>query len=552
MDIKSCIPACPRAFGLASWHDHVFFPRPLPERCRVMMKFLRSQSQTVLIVVLAVIGFGFLFYGNAGNLLTSQGGRVHTDFGRIDGEDLSIAQLTDAVRNTIDGIIVQGRAKELSQTGARGEVADEVWRQLLLLHEADRLHIQVSEKQLIDFIHTIPAFQKDGVYSPTEFQAVATNLENSYHISLDTFLNVVRTGLRLDAVRKALVSSVHMSAQDISAQFERYYGPLQVSLVSFDQKSFIDSAQVTPEEIQAEYKAHPENPAYRTKEKRKVDYVLYELTPEQMKLADKDKAAAKNALGEKALNFALSLQPDPSATATNTPSADFIAGAKKEGLTPNTTDFFANDTSPAGVPPSPGFNNAAFSLTKDDPISKVVELENGVAVLHLVEIQPSELRPLEEVKPEIVKTLQQTKGTETLETAVKNADQTLKTAVAKGTDFKTAAAALNLKVETPSPFVPMDAPEKDQRLRAIAYVSTTLPVGGVSDPIPGGDNNAIIFHLDSQAKADPANLNKFETNYRQQQEERLRTYVYIDWTNWQTKRPGTHKPPDLDQYVSME
>ena len=36
-----------------------------------MMKFLRSQSQTVLVVVLGVIGLGFLFYGNSGNLLTT-------------------------------------------------------------------------------------------------------------------------------------------------------------------------------------------------------------------------------------------------------------------------------------------------------------------------------------------------------------------------------------------------------------------------------------------------------------------------------------------------
>jgi len=517
-----------------------------------MMKFLRSQSQTVLIVVLAVIGFGFLFYGNAGNLLTNQGGRVHTDFGRIEGEDLSVAQLTDAVHNTINSLIIQGHAQELNQKGARQEVADEAWRQLLLLHEADRLHIQVSEKQLVDFIHGIPAFQKDGVYSPADFQTVATSLENGYHISLNTFLSVIRTNLRIDAVRAALISSVHMSAKDLSAQFERYYGPIQASVVTFDPKSFTESVKVTPEEIQAEYKAHSENPAYRTKEKRKVDYVIYALTPEQMKLPAKDKAAAKNALGEKALNFALSLQPDPSATGTTPPPTDFIAAAKKEGLTPATTDFFTSDTPPAGVPPSPSFNNNAFSLTKEDPISKVVELENGVAVLHLVEIQPSELRPQAEVNAEIVKTLQQSKGMEALEAAIKNASQALKAAVAKGTDFKTAAASLNLKVETLPSFIPMEAPEKDQRLQAIAYISTSLPVGGVSDPLPGGDNSAIIFHLDSQAKADPANMKKFEDRYRERTEQKLRTYVLIDWTNWLSKRPGTHRPPDLDQYASVD
>src|ERR1700683_4663501 len=127
-----------------------------------MMKFLRSQSQTVLVVVLGVIGLGFLFYGNAGNLLTSSNGRASTDYGRIDGEDLTVADLTDAVRNTRDSIAISGQAEKLRQPGAAKEVAEEAWRQLLLLREADRLHITISDKELVDYIQSQPVFQKAG------------------------------------------------------------------------------------------------------------------------------------------------------------------------------------------------------------------------------------------------------------------------------------------------------------------------------------------------------------------------------------------------------
>lgn len=514
-----------------------------------MMKFLRSQSQTVLIVVLAVIGFGFLFYGNAGNLLTNQAGRVHTDFGRIDGEDLSAAQLIGAVRNTRDLLMIQGRAQQVS----RAQLAQEAWRELVLLHEADLRHIQVSDKQLIDYIQSMPVFQKNGVYSPETFQSQMTGLQNNFHISPDTFENLLRNSLRMDAVQDALFSTVRASAEDVSAQYEKYNAPTQVSVVSFDSKSFVNSTQVTPEEIAAEYKAHPDNPAYRTQEKRKVDYVLFALTPEQAKLPPKEKKAALEALGEKALDFALGLQADPSATGNNAPPADFVEGAKKLGLTPVTTDFFTTDTPPTGIPPSPSFNNAAFSLTKENPISKVVELENGVAVLHLEEIQPSDLRSIEEVKPEIVKTLQESKGAEAMRVAAQNAAQSLKTAVANGTDFKAAAAALNLKVETLPAFVPMKASGMDPRFRALAYTVIVLPVGGVSDLVPSQlDKGLFIAHLDSRAKADLTGLAQFETQYRQQQEQELRNEAKSDWADWRSKRPGTHKPPDLDQYGSLE
>jgi peptidyl-prolyl cis-trans isomerase D len=530
-----------------------------------MMKFLRSQSQTVLVVVLGFIALGFLFYGNSGNLLTTGSGHVSNDYGRIDGEDLTVAELTDAVRNTRDSLIINGQSDKLRQPGASAQVADEAWRQLLLLREADRLHVVVSDQELVDYIQNLPVFQKDGVYSPDVYLSRMAELREMLRIPSDseadplastktTFETVVRNDLRTRAVSDALFSSVRSSARDVSTQYEKFYGPVTVSLVTFDPKSFASVAQVTPAEIEAEYKAHPENPDYRTQEKRKVDYVLFLLNPDQAKLPDAQKAAAKDALGQKALDFALALQPEPSAGGENAPPPpDFLTEANKLGLTPATTDFFSVDTPPANLPPSPAFNNAAFALTKDNPVSKVVELDNGVAVLHLAEIQPSDLRPLEEVKADIMKHLQEAKGQQSADLMAQIMAKTLQSAVAKGADFKTAATGMKLKVETLPAFVPTKAPPSDQRLQIIAYATTSLTPGQVSDPVPVQmDHTSLVLHLDSRAQADPAGLATFETQFRQSQDQQLRSMVYIDWADWKSKQPGTHKPPDLEAYGSVE
>jgi len=527
-----------------------------------MMKFLRSQSQTVLVFVLGVIGLGFLFYGNAGNLLTSTSGHVSSDYGRIDGQDLSFAELVDAVRNVRDSRILSGHPEQISD---HAQLAEAAWGQLLLLSEADRLHIEISDKEFIDNVKSRPFFQKDGVYSPEAYQNIMGRLQTVLHLPPDSgpdplagvkaeFESITRNSLRAQAVFDALFSTVRSSAQDVSVQYEKYYGPAQVSLVSFDPKTFIDSAQVTPAEIEAAYKAHPENPAYRTKEKRKVDYVLYSLTPDQAKLPDAQKTAAKEALGEKALDFALAFQPEPTATpGTPAPLPDFMDEAKKRGLTPVTTDFFATDTPPAGLPPSPSFNSAAFSLTKDIPISKVVELDNGVAVLHLAEIEPSDLLPLDQVKDVITNDLKHSKGLEAEQAAAQIQGQLIKSAVDKGSDFKTVAAGMGLKVETIPALVPMKAPETDQRLQTIAYVATTLDPGQVSGPTPiQSDNTAVILHLDSRAKADPAGLGDFDARFRARQDEQLRSQAYVDWVNWKSKQPGTHRPPGLESYGGVE
>jgi len=531
-----------------------------------MMKFLRSQSQLVLTIILGVIALGFLFYGSSGNLLTSTGAHVSNDYGRIDGVDLTMTDLTDAVRNTRYALIMGGREQQLNQPGMAAQIAEEAWRQLLFLREADRLHIEISDQEVLDYIHTQPVFQKDGVYSPEAYQNFISQLQLHWRIQPDAgadplattkaiFETVTRDKLRVNAVSGALLSTVRASAQDVSADYEKLRGEAQVSLVSLSPKTFTDTAPVTPEEIEAEYKAHPDKAEYRSKEQRKVDYVLFSLTPDQAKLAAADKKAAIEALGEKALDFAVAVTPDANATtgATPAPTPDFSSEAQKRGLATATTDFFAEDMPPANLPPSPAFNRAAFSLTKDNAISKVVEMDNGVAVLHLAAIQPSELLPLAQVSDEIKKQLQQTKGLAQEQMTAQIDAQLLKMAVEKGTDFKTAAAGYKLTVETLPPFVPVNTPQGDTRLQTIAEAVTTLTPGQVSGPVPiQSDNSTVIIHLDSRAKPDPAGLAEFAVRDREMQDQQLRGAVYVDWANWRSSQPGTRRPPDLALYGTVE
>jgi peptidyl-prolyl cis-trans isomerase D len=235
---------------------------------------------------------------------------------------------------------------------------------------------------------------------------------------------------------------------------------------------------------------------------------------------------------------------------------DFVTEAKKRGFTPATTDFFAADTPPANVPPSPAFNNAAFALSNDNPVSKVVDMDNGVAVLHLVEIQPSELLPLDQIQAQITQPLRETKSVQAAQDAAQKAGALIKALLAKGGDFKTIATGMNLKVETLPVFVPMDALQSDHlnpRLQTIADAVTTLDQGQLSNVVPvETDNTCLLLHVDSRAKADPAGLAGFENRIRSSQDQQILALVYVDWANWKSRQPGTHKPPQLDLYGSVE
>jgi hypothetical protein len=124
--------------------------------------------------------------------------------------------------------------------------------------------------------------------------------------------------------------------------------------------------------------------------------------------------------------------------------------------------------------------------------------------------------------------------------------------VAKGTDFKTAAAGMHLKVETIPAFVPFKMQGSDQRMQTIAYAATKLKPGEVSAPTPLGSDTYIVLHLDSRAPADPAGLADFETRFRESRDQQIQSMVMQDWAIWKSKQPGTHPPPELESYGSVE
>jgi hypothetical protein len=529
-----------------------------------MMKFLRSQSQTVLALVLLFIAVGFLFYGNAGNLITAGTAHGSNDYGRIDGQDLSIADLYDSVRDTKNIFRIFGQGDRLQQPGAQAGVAALAWQNLLLEHEADRLHITISPAEIADWIRQQSVFQKDGAFSMDAYNSQMKVLQSIMHVTPDAgvdplaatkaqFERIIGDYLRTEAVKSALFNSVRSSAKDVGEEYGKLYGPTTVTYVTFEPKTFLPQLKVTPDMIAAEYKNNPTNPAYRTQEQRKVDYVLFMLTPDQQKLPDDQKRAAKDDLGQKALNFVLAFQPDPSAApGTPAPKVDFMTEAKKENLSPATTDFFIQGEAPFGVPPGAAFGPAAFALTKDDTISKVVELDNGLAVLHLAEIQPSGLRPLAEVKAAIENHLLDDMAKHAADTAAQLSAALLKNDVAKGTAFSAAAVKLHAQPVTTPAFVPNDVLE-DPKLGTLAYEAVQMKVGEVSKPfpLPGGDSFAVL-HLDSRAEPAPSGLAAFDKRYRAQQDQQLRHYVVNDWVNWKSRQPGTRPPQNLADYGSVE
>jgi hypothetical protein len=77
---------------------------------------------------------------------------------------------------------------------------------------------------------------------------------------------------------------------------------------------------------------------------------------------------------------------------------DLAAG---DNVTLTTTGLFTRNTSVAGVGRSPIFMGTVFSLTEDQPWSDVVPVEQGWAIIHLLEMQESDIIELANVRDSV-------------------------------------------------------------------------------------------------------------------------------------------------------
>ncbi len=66
------------------------------------------------------------------------------------------------------------------------------------------------------------------------------------------------------------------------------------------------------------------------------------------------------------------------------------------------------------------------------------------------------------------------------------------------------------------------------------------------------DGTIVLVHLDSRSPASTDDQAQFEAHFRELNDERLRNVAYLAWANWENHQPGTHPPPNLDEYGGVE
>ena len=388
------------------------------------------------------------------------------DVAEVNGQPISEREFADQMKQQQDRVrALLGAnfdASAFDSPELRARLIDGMIAQRLLVQQAVRGNLGISNEQLVDVIRSEPAFQEGGKfskeryeetirregYTPAAYEAILRR-----DLMLQQFVSAVGDSAIASRVAARQVAALRGEQREVSEYMvsadpfaskvsidpkeerayydsnrSRFLVPEQVKVeyVVFNSSSVLAAEQVGQDEIKSWYDAHIEQ--YQEKEERRASHILITV---KSGAGEAEKAKAR----EKAQGLLDQVRKAPQSFADVARKASEDTESAKRG---GDVGYFARGMMVAA------FENAAFRL-KPDEISGLVESEFGFHIIRLTGIKPAKVRSLEEVRADIERELKKQRAGKKFAEAA----ETFSNLVYEQSDsLKAAAERFKLAIET--------------------------------------------------------------------------------------------------------
>ncbi|MBI2988571.1 MAG: SurA N-terminal domain-containing protein [Deltaproteobacteria bacterium] len=387
-----------------------------------MLDFLRKRRRSwVITLFLAIIVLVFVLWGVGSFVKEPRSASIAEVNGEVISQrefEIHYQRLIDFYRGLFKDALTEETIKSLN---LRNATVEELIQKHLLLQEARRLGLEVSDEELMEAIARIPDFQVNGRFNQNRYlQALRSNrlapaqfeMERRQQLAIQELYDIIQDNIHVTEAelreRYSLEQErvnfyfIRLSASDWTPQVQigadeikNYYErnrealkePLkvQVEYLMYPFNRFSSQVQVSEKEIEDYYRTRRETKFYQPKGVR-LRHILFRVAAEtdaKQKEAVRLKAEAvlqEARAGKDFADLAKKYSEDPSA----------VQGGDAGWFTPGQL-----------LPP---LEKAAFSLKKGES-SGVVETTLGYHILKVEEARGEKTQGLKEAKEEIVRAI---------------------------------------------------------------------------------------------------------------------------------------------------
>jgi peptidyl-prolyl cis-trans isomerase D len=365
-------------------------------------------------IIFIIIVIVFVFWG-VGNFQEGSSDRVAL----VNGDAITLESYRNAYENYVESLRQQYGSNVnrdfLKMFQVSKQVISSLVTQKLLMQEAEKMNLRVTDLELANAIQSISSFQENGNFDNSRY----TYLLEQNNLTTELFESSQRESMLIDKLSKLITSGIKISEGEIDDWYEWINAQVDLNYVVFKADDFKD-IDPSEDELNSFYESNKEN--YQTEPKVKVRYMAFR--PDQYK----DKVELKDGDVEDYYDANLSdfqtektvearhilLSVDDDATddiieekrlkaeelaQMAREGKDFATLAKEysEGATRETGGLLGEFKKEDMVTP---FSDAAFEMDEGE-ISDPVRTQFGWHIIKVEKIHPATVSPMDEVKDEI-------------------------------------------------------------------------------------------------------------------------------------------------------
>ena len=468
-----------------------------------MLSYMREKAGSWIIKVLfGIIVVVFVFFYGFSDLRKSN---KDTTIAKVGNSKITMSHYQLAYKNTIEMYrsLYKNQFNEemMEKLGLKQKVLEDLIGREILLQEAERRAIRVTEEEIKNAIVLMPMFQQDGSFS----EAMYKRALNYYGITAADFEKDKERELMLKALENIVTRSAKVSDQELRDMYKMQQEKVKISYLCFEPDKIKETFAIPDAEIKNYYDQHKEE--FREPEKVKVKYITFDPVSFEKTVEVTDKEIAeyyetdsdqffepKKVKARHILLKSENKEKDEEVfkkaealAAQALKNEDFEKLAKKNSEDKTTAEkggdlgyFKKGDM----VKP---FEEAAFAMKPGD-ISKPIKSQFGWRIIKVEDVKEARSKPLDEVKDSIEAELRKEKAQQVVEKEAKRAFNRL----FKSKNLEEFAQETGMKVQETGFFIYGKAPEDDPGKENFSKEVFALAKGELSPTFAVGQKYYIV------------------------------------------------------------
>ncbi len=455
-----------------------------------MLNVLRHKgvAKKVLWFVTIIIVLSFGFFGVANRLDHS----VNVA-GKMYGKSVSIRDFEKSYYDTRDEAI-RTFGDQFFKYGSRLDLESQTWDRLLLLNEAKKRNITVSNQEIIDFIATLPYFQTSGKFDQTKYEMIVQNPQ-AFGRKINDFEQGVRSQLIIKKLLEQVSGTNTVSDQELKKEYTLKSEKIKLTYALFEPLTAAKDVKVTDEEIKKHYDTHQEQ--FRSPIMVNVQYASLNFPA---KATDQQKDEVKKQVQELAKELKS--------------SDDFKSIAQKHKIEVKDSGLFSQSQPLLTFAWSPELVEKIFTM-KQGEYSPALETPDGWQVLLLKERKESSIPPFDQIKNDVKNALITDKGFEIASAKANSALKNIQEGLKANKNFKEVAEAQGAKVDQTPLFGRGEFIANNGLIAEFQEVTLKLDMKNRLSEVISTSQGPAIIYLDSVEAIDEKQYEAEKENFKQ-------------------------------------